>query len=204
MPTCWRCWEWCWRTAGLSWCCRLWTMEIWSHSSLNPNRYRASTCLSASSPVCPYVHLSVCVSIHMSVCAFICLSACPHVNTRNHLPVCMFTLLSARVSILPSVCVSILLSSCVIWLSVKVTHHTQYEFYNKMSYRELRPCPATQQMPDLVARLLVHPLHYYFVLYWQKLTVGDLVFFGFQVAIGMSFLEQHKVIHADLAARNCM
>lgn len=49
-----------------------------------------------------------------------------------------------------------------------------------------------------------HDNIYNFIHFLQKLTVGDLVFFGFQVAVGMSFLEEHKIIHADLAARNCM
>ena len=40
--------------------------------------------------------------------------------------------------------------------------------------------------------------------YKQKLTVVELLAFGQQIADGMAYLQEVKVIHRNLAARNCM
>ena len=50
--------------------------------------------------------------------------------------------------------------------------------------------------------VLINETTNYFVL--QMLTVGELIDFGQQVALGMKALAERKVIHKDLATRNCV
>ena len=58
------------------------------------------------------------------------------------------------------------------------------------------PLPESELKHDF-CWLNVHFLH-------QSLTTADLVHIGIQIAKGMQYLARRRIVHGDLAARNCM
>ncbi|KAK2159982.1 hypothetical protein LSH36_142g03005 [Paralvinella palmiformis] len=66
-----------------------------------------------------------------------------------------------------------------------------------ITVKDERPCIILPYMEN-------GDLHSYIVDTKRKLTVGELIRFGYDVAMGMTYLASKNFIHRDLATRNCM